>query len=104
VPLRIGGGTRLKIFEALAMAKPVVSTTIGAEGLPVTSGEHLVLADGADDFARAVVTLLREPEQRSRLAEAGRALVEERFSWGRVALDFETRCRTAVEERSHVHA
>jgi len=82
----------------------VVSTTIGAEGLPVTSGEHLVLADGADDFARAVVTLLREPEQRSRLAEAGRALVEERFSWGRVALDFETRCRTAVEERSHVHA
>ncbi len=104
VPLRIGGGTRLKIFEALAMAKPVVSTTIGAEGLPVTSGEHLVLADGAEDFARAVVALLRDPARRRALAEAGRALVEERFSWGRVALDFETRCRTAVEERSHVHA
>lgn len=104
VPLRIGGGTRLKIFEALAMAKPVVSTTIGAEGLPVTSGEHLVLADGAGDFAKAVVTLLRDPDQRQRLAKAGRALVEERFSWGRVALDFETRCRTAVEERSHAHA
>jgi polysaccharide biosynthesis protein PslH len=104
VPLRIGGGTRLKIFEALAMAKPVVSTTIGAEGLPVTSGEHLVLADGAGDFAKAVITLLRDPDQRQRLAKAGRALVEERFSWGRVALDFETRCRTAVEERSHAHA
>src|SRR5688500_13044172 len=104
VPLRIGGGTRLKIFEALAMAKPVVSTTIGAEGLPVVSGEHLVLADGADDFAHAVVALLRDSERRRRLAEAGRALVHERFSWGRVALDFETRCRTAVEERSHVHA
>jgi polysaccharide biosynthesis protein PslH len=70
----------------------------------VTSGEHLVLADGAGDFAKAVVTLLRDPDQRQRLAKAGRALVEERFSWGRVALDFETRCRTAVEERSHAHA
>lgn len=104
VPLRIGGGTRLKIFEALAMAKPVVSTTIGAEGLPVVSGEHLVLADGADDFAHAVVALLRDSERRRRLAEAGRALVQERFSWGRVALDFEARCRTTVEERSHAHA
>jgi glycosyltransferase involved in cell wall biosynthesis len=104
VPLRIGGGTRLKIFEALAMAKPVVSTTIGAEGLPVTSGEHLLLADGVADFSDAVVTLLQDAAQRRKLAEAGRALVEERFSWGRVALDFETRCRTAVEERSHAHA
>jgi sugar transferase (PEP-CTERM/EpsH1 system associated) len=104
VPLRIGGGTRLKIFEALAMAKPVVSTTIGAEGLPVVSGEHIVLADGAGDFAQAVVTLLRQPARRRELAEAGRALVKERFSWGRVATDFETRCRTAVEERSHAHA
>jgi sugar transferase (PEP-CTERM/EpsH1 system associated) len=104
VPLRIGGGTRLKIFEALAMAKPVVSTTIGAEGLPVTPGEHLVLADGPEDFARAVVALLRDPARRRALAAAGRALVEQRFSWGRVALDFETRCRTAVEERSHAHA
>jgi polysaccharide biosynthesis protein PslH len=104
VPLRIGGGTRLKIFEALAMAKPVVSTTIGAEGLPVTSGEHLLLADGVADFSDAVVTLLQDAAQRRKLAEAGRARVEERFSWGRVALDFETRCRTAVEERSHAHA
>ncbi|HUF92444.1 MAG TPA: glycosyltransferase [Candidatus Limnocylindria bacterium] len=104
VPLRIGGGTRLKIFEALAMARPVVSTTIGAEGLPVTPGEHLVLADGPEDFARAVVALLRDPARGRALAAAGRALVEQRFSWGRVALDFETRCRTAVEERSHAHA
>src|SRR6266849_5368055 len=64
VPLRIGGGTRLKIFEALAMGKPVVSTTVGAEGLPLTSGRHVLLADEPAAFARAVVSLLRHPEER----------------------------------------
>src|SRR5207237_3262310 len=55
VPLRIGGGTRLKIFEAMAMGRAVVSTTVGAEGLAVTDGQHLLLADGPANFARAVV-------------------------------------------------
>ena len=64
VPLRIGGGTRLKIFEAMAMGKAVVSTTVGAEGLPVTSGEHLLLADEPRTFARAVVRLLRDVGRR----------------------------------------
>ena len=54
VPLRIGSGTRIKIFEAMAMAKPVVSTTIGAEGLPVTSGENVVLADTPEAFAELI--------------------------------------------------
>jgi polysaccharide biosynthesis protein PslH len=101
VPLRIGGGTRLKIFEALAMGKPVVSTTIGAEGLPVVSGEHLLLADGPAPFAEAVIALLRDADRRRRLGEAGRRLVEERFSWSRVARDFEARCRSAVETTTH---
>jgi sugar transferase (PEP-CTERM/EpsH1 system associated) len=89
VPLRIGGGTRLKIFEALAMAKAVVSTTVGAEGLPVASGEHLELADDPASFARAVIELLRRPERRRALGAAGRRLVEGRYSWAAIAHTFE---------------
>src|SRR5262249_40285487 len=61
VPLRVGGGTRLKIFEAMAMERPVVSTTIGAEGLPVRDREDIVLADGIDAFADEVADLLLDP-------------------------------------------
>lgn len=93
VPLRIGGGTRLKIFEALAMAKAVVSTTIGAEGLPLIDGEHFLRADDPQAFACAVVSLLRDPVRRGRLGAAGRRLVEERYSWSQVAMEFEERCK-----------
>ena len=72
VPLRIGGGTRLKIFEAMAMGKAVVSTTVGAEGLPVTHGEHVLLADEPHAFARAVVRLMRDVDRR-RAARSGGA-------------------------------
>ena len=96
VPLRIGGGTRMKIFEALAMGKPVVSTTVGAEGLPLTDGTHFVQADRAEDFAHAVVTLLKDPAKRKSLGAAGRKLVEERYSWVQVAEIFEQRCREAI--------
>jgi sugar transferase (PEP-CTERM/EpsH1 system associated) len=85
VPLRIGGGTRLKIFEAMSMGKAVVSTTVGAEGLPVTDGEHVKLADTPAAFARAVVDLLRSPAERARLEQAARALVVERYDWSAVA-------------------
>ena len=85
VPLRIGGGTRLKIFEAMSMGKAVVSTTIGAEGLPVTDGQHLVLADSAQAFADAVVRLLRNVEERRALEAAARTLVVERYDWAAVA-------------------
>jgi glycosyltransferase involved in cell wall biosynthesis len=96
VPLRIGGGTRLKIYEALAMGKAVVSTTIGAEGLPLEEGVHILRSDEAADFARKVVALLEDPVRREALGDAGRALMEERFSWARVAEEFETHCREAV--------
>jgi sugar transferase (PEP-CTERM/EpsH1 system associated) len=92
VPLRIGGGTRLKIFEALSMAKAVVSTTVGAEGLPLTPGRHFLQADDPAGFARAVTSLLRDAAGRRAIGSAGRRLVEERYSWARVADDFETRC------------
>jgi sugar transferase (PEP-CTERM/EpsH1 system associated) len=81
VPLRVGGGTRIKIYEALAAGRPVVSTTIGAEGLPLTHGENVLLADTAPDFAEAVVQVLTDDALAQRLAEAGRQLVEERFDW-----------------------
>jgi glycosyltransferase involved in cell wall biosynthesis len=96
VPLRVGGGTRLKIFEALAMGKVVVSTTVGAEGLPLIPGKHFLQADDPSDFAKAVVSLLRDPHRRRALGMAGRRLVEERYAWPRVAAEFESRCREVV--------
>ncbi|HZA36887.1 MAG TPA: glycosyltransferase [Vicinamibacterales bacterium] len=84
VPLRIGGGTRLKIFEAMAMGKPVVSTTIGAEGLPVEPGADVLIADTPGKFADAVVRLFRSEEDRARISEAGRRLVTEQYDWSAV--------------------
>ena len=89
VPLRVGGGTRLKIFEAMSMAKAVVSTTIGAEGLPVTDGADILIADDPDAFARAVVRLIRDTAARRQLETAARRLVVERYDWSAVARDFE---------------
>jgi glycosyltransferase involved in cell wall biosynthesis len=100
VPLRAGSGTRLKIFEALAMARPVVSTTVGAEGLALTPDRNVVLADGPDDFARAVLALLDDPGRRSALGGAGRALVESRYSWAHVAREFEDHCEDVVAEHA----
>jgi sugar transferase (PEP-CTERM/EpsH1 system associated) len=88
VPLRIGGGTRLKIFEAMAMGKPVVSTSVGAEGLPVQSGENIILADEPADFAKAVLSLLRNPAERARIGNAARKLVESNYSWRSVSEQF----------------
>jgi glycosyltransferase involved in cell wall biosynthesis len=96
VPLRIGGGTRLKIFEALAMGKAVVSTRVGAEGLPIVSGQHFLRADSPADFAQAVVTLLKDPDRRHALGMAGRRLVEERYSWAQVTRQFENHCEEVV--------
>jgi sugar transferase (PEP-CTERM/EpsH1 system associated) len=89
VPLRIGGGTRLKIFEAMSMAKAVVSTTIGAEGLPVTPGQNIVIADEPAQFADAIVRLIREDDTRRRIESEARQLVVEKYDWSAVARDFE---------------
>jgi sugar transferase (PEP-CTERM/EpsH1 system associated) len=89
VPLRIGGGTRLKIFEAMSMARAVVSTTVGAEGLPVTPGRDIVIADEPARFAQAVVHLIRDEASRRRIEAAARRLVVERYDWSAVARDFE---------------
>jgi glycosyltransferase involved in cell wall biosynthesis len=101
VPLRAGGGTRLKIFEALAMARPVVSTTVGAEGLGIGPGRHYVAADDPDAFAGAVVALLRDPARRCGIGDAGRRLVESCYAWPTIARAFEQRCEEVVAQ--HVH-
>jgi polysaccharide biosynthesis protein PslH len=100
VPLRIGGGTRLKIFEALAMGKAVVATTIGAEGLPLVDGEHFVATDSSAKFADAVVSLLRDSARRAALGTAGRRLVEQNYSWEHVAGDFERLCKEIVGHKN----
>jgi sugar transferase (PEP-CTERM/EpsH1 system associated) len=89
VPLRSGSGTRIKIFEAMAMGKAVISTTMGAEGLPVRHGENIILADDPADFARQVVQLLRDPQRRAQLGRAARQLVEENYGWPSVAAHFD---------------
>ncbi len=81
VPLLSGSGTRFKILEAWAAGRAVVSTTIGAEGLGARDGEHLLIADTAEEFSGAVVRVWRDAELRNRLATAGRALYLERFTW-----------------------
>ena len=96
VPLRVGGGTRLKIFEAMAMAKAVVSTTVGAEGLPVTGGRDIDIADEPSRFAHAVVHLMRDADARRAIEEAARQLVVERYDWSAVARDFEEALLTAA--------
>jgi len=82
-PLMIGSGTRLKILEALAMQKAVVSTSLGCEGISVVSGKHLIVVDQPDAFAQAVVELIKSSETRKALETAGRALVETEYSWER---------------------
>lgn len=100
VPLRIGGGTRLKIFEAMAMGKAVVSTTIGAEGLPVRDGEHLLLADEPRALAAAVVRLLRNVDERRTLETAARKLVVDQYDWTVVAGHLEDALMEAAGRRA----
>ena len=81
VPLRIGGGTRLKILQALAMRKAVVSTSIGCEGLDLQPDEHLLIADESQPFAESTIRLIRDRSLRNRISESGGALVRERYNW-----------------------
>ena len=92
VPLRIGGGTRLKIYEAMAMEKPIVSTTIGAEGLPVSDGRELRIADTPETFAASVVELLTNREAARKLGQQAGRVVRERFGWNGVAKRFAEIC------------
>ena len=96
VPIRIGGGTRLKIFEAMAMERPIISTSIGAEGLPVRDGEDLLLADTPEDFAAAVIGVLSDSHLAKKLGQQARRTVCERFGWESAAVRFMEVCENVV--------
>lgn len=89
VPLRFGGGTRFKILEAMGMGRPIVSTTLGCEGIDAVPGDHLLVADSPEEFADAVLRVLDDPALGRRLGERGRSLVEARYSWTRLSEDLE---------------
>jgi sugar transferase (PEP-CTERM/EpsH1 system associated) len=97
VPIRIGGGTRLKIYEAMAMGLPIVSTTIGAEGLSVKDGQNILLRDDPEAFAKAVVHLLADAKAASAIGKASAQHVVENFSWVEVARAFTRQCENVIE-------
>jgi glycosyltransferase involved in cell wall biosynthesis len=89
VPLRIGGGTRLKIYEAMAARLPVVSTAIGAEGLDIQDGENIFIADSPQDFADRCLLLLEDSSRRRRMIQTAWELISACYSWDVVAQKFE---------------
>lgn len=86
VPLRIGGGSRLKILEAWSMSKAVVSTSVGAEGLSAVHGDNILIADEADHFAETVMKLIEDDQLRKVLGEKGRKTAEEKYDWSKIAV------------------
>jgi glycosyltransferase involved in cell wall biosynthesis len=96
VPIRIGGGTRLKIYEAMAMELPIVSTSVGAEGLPVTGGEEILLRDTPQEFADAIVELLKNKSLARRIGEQAAQTVRRKFGWQTVADNFAGLCEKAI--------
>jgi len=99
VPIRVGGGTRFKVLEAMAMARPIVSTAVGAEGIDVTPGQDVLLADDPASFAEAVARLLEDPRLGSSLGAAGRLLVQGRYSWDAAARHWEAFVGDSLAER-----
>jgi len=98
LPMRTGSGTRLKVLEAMASGKAIVSTPIGAEGLPVTDGENIILADSPREFAQSVVTLIRDSASRRRLEINARALSESGLSWRAAAVRLEAAVLATLSE------
>lgn len=99
IPMRVGGGTRLKVYEAMAAGTPIVSTTVGVEGLPIVDGTQYLRADEPPAFAQAVVSLLKDSGRRKRMAAEARALVEGQFSYTHAARVFEEAARLAIHSR-----
>ncbi len=101
-PILDGGGTKLKILDALAMGKAVVSTTVGIEGLNLKDGDHLLVADSPSDFANHVLRLIDDPALRQKLSASGRAAVEREYSWEAIGRHLEEAYRLALNGRKTV--
>jgi len=101
VPLKIGGGSRLKILEAMAAGVPVVSTTLGAEGLDVHDGEDILMADTNEQLTEKIVSVIETEELRRRLSAAGRALVFARYDWSRLGANLFETFQQLRTEQSH---
>jgi glycosyltransferase involved in cell wall biosynthesis len=99
VPLRVGGGTRIKIFEAMAAQIPIVSTTIGAEGLPVTDGENILLRDDPVEFGNAILELSNNDHLHKKISNSAYKLVKENYSWEQIAQKFINACNVTA----HLH-
>jgi glycosyltransferase involved in cell wall biosynthesis len=99
VPLRSGSGTRLKVLEAMALGTPVVSTAKGAEGLDVTHGENILIADEPAEFARHTLAVLNDIQLRTHLATNARRLVETTYDWKLAGAKFEALLQEVVERR-----
>lgn len=97
-PVRLGSGMKGKVLEALAMAKPLVGTSVAARGIPVVSGKHMLIADDQGTFAGEVIRLLRQPALREKLAQKGQALIRENFGWKKKADEMDKVYRTVLRE------
>jgi glycosyltransferase involved in cell wall biosynthesis len=100
VPIRVGGGTRLKIYEAMGMECPMVSTTIGAEGLPLVNEREILLADTPEELSAGLVRLLTDVPFARGLAERAARRVREEFGWDRVATRFTAICERLATRRA----
>jgi len=100
VPLKTGGGMRIKILNALAMGKPVVSTSVGCEGIEVRDGEHLYIANTAKEFAHKVIELLNDSHKCKQIGEAGMKLVREKYNWERMVELLEKQYSEVLEEKA----
>jgi polysaccharide biosynthesis protein PslH len=100
VPLRAGGGTKLKTLEAMAMGLPIVSTAVGAQGLEVESGQHLYIADNPEIFATYVVELLKERNKAIQMGGEARRLVEQRYSWTSIVDEVDRKLTDYVQKRA----
>ncbi|HZS48356.1 MAG TPA: glycosyltransferase family 4 protein [Blastocatellia bacterium] len=99
VPMRIGGGTRIKIYEAMSMAMPLISTSVGAEGLPLRNTEEVLIEDEPSAFAQAVIRILKDKEFARRIGEKARQVVCERFGWQHAANKFAEICQRVAKKQ-----
>lgn len=100
VPLRIGGGTRLKILQALAMKKAVISTSVGCEGIDIEPGKDLIVSDDSRDFANKVIMLSKDRGLRRKLGENGRSLILQKYDWKAIVEKLESIYVDIIEEKS----